>query len=229
MYQLNNIDIIILIVIGVSALIGLMRGLVKEVLSIVGWVLATLAVIYLLPVLNPVISQYFDSGLIAGVVTALFILIAFLVAWILLTGQVVGKVRTSSLGSLDRMLGLFFGIARAVLLVILANILISWIIPRDKQSRALTESKYFQTAGDFAEPVEKLIPAETLESIKKKTKDLTSEEKPEENNENKSESDILFEKLAQPQIKKKLEKESELEGYKPSEQQDLNRLIDMLN
>ena len=47
---LNNLDIIILIILGLSALIALSRGLIKEVLSIIGWVLGSAAVIYLLPV-----------------------------------------------------------------------------------------------------------------------------------------------------------------------------------
>ena len=34
---LNNLDIIILIILGLSALIALSRGLIKEVLSIIGW------------------------------------------------------------------------------------------------------------------------------------------------------------------------------------------------
>ena len=46
MYQLNNLDIIILFVIGISALIALSRGLVKEVLSIIGWVLGTIGNLY---------------------------------------------------------------------------------------------------------------------------------------------------------------------------------------
>ena len=50
MYHLSTLDVIILVVVALSALIALARGLVKEVLSIVGWVLATLAIIYLLPV-----------------------------------------------------------------------------------------------------------------------------------------------------------------------------------
>lgn len=50
---MNNVDVIILIIVGISALIALNRGLVKEVLSIIGWVLATVSIIYLLPVLNP--------------------------------------------------------------------------------------------------------------------------------------------------------------------------------
>ena len=44
---MNNVDVIILFVVGISGLIALSRGLVKEVLSIIGWVLGTIAVIYL--------------------------------------------------------------------------------------------------------------------------------------------------------------------------------------
>ena len=75
MYHLSNLDIIILAVVIISALIALMRGLVKEVLSIVGWVLATVAIIYLLPVCLPFAKQYISSGLLAGVVTSLVIFI----------------------------------------------------------------------------------------------------------------------------------------------------------
>lgn len=108
MYQLNNLDIIILFVIGISALIALSRGLVKEVLSIIGWVLGTIAVIYILPVLTPFAKSYIETGWLAGVVTALFILILFLIVWILFTGKIVGSIRRSKLSGLDRMsLGCF--------------------------------------------------------------------------------------------------------------------------
>ena len=60
--QLNNLDVIILIIVGISALIALSRGLMKEVLSIVGWVLGCAAIIYLLPILNPITEIYVKSG-----------------------------------------------------------------------------------------------------------------------------------------------------------------------
>ena len=112
--QLNNLDIIILIVVAVSTLIAWSRGLVKEVLSIIGWVLATAAVIYLLPVVTPFANKYIETGWLAGVIAALIILILFLVCWILLTANLVSKIRSSKLSSLDRTLGLFFGVARAL-------------------------------------------------------------------------------------------------------------------
>ena len=122
MYQLNNLDVIILIVVGISALIALSRGLMKEVLSIIGWVLGCVAIIYLLPVLNPFTMKYIENGTVAGILTSIVILIVFLVIWILATGKIVSKIRSSKLSGLDRTLGLFFGIARAFLLIILLNI-----------------------------------------------------------------------------------------------------------
>ncbi len=228
---MNNLDVIILIVVAVSALIALNRGLVKEVLSIVGWVLATAAIIYLLPPLLPFAKKFISSGILAGIITALFIFVTFFIIWIYSTSQIIGKIRTSKLNGLDRMLGLFFGVMRAFLLVILFNIMVSWIIPEDKQSEILQESKYYQLAGSFAKPLEEMIPQETLDLIKEKTKSLSDEkeEKPqEENGDNELE---LFEKLAQPRIKKTLKNASakdkeEFDGYHESEREDLDRLID---
>ena len=245
MQQLNNMDIAILVIVGISALIALGRGLVKEVLSIVGWVLAGAAVIYLLPILNPITLKYIESGWMAGIATAAFILIVFMIVWIYATAGVVGKIRTSKLSGLDRLLGLFFGIVRAFLLIVLMYILISWMMPVKSQPDLLKKSKYFQIAGNFAEPIEKLIPKDTLDAIKEKTSEVgltgddddepAAEQKPAEAEKDKDKSDVdaLFEKLAQPQIekmredRKKLQKiKEDFDGYNAYERDNLNRLIE---
>ena len=249
MTDMNNLDVIILIIVGISALIAYSRGLIKEVLSIVGWILGCIAVIYLLPILNPITMEYVKNGTFAGVLTAVAILILFLVCWVLFTAKIVGKVRTSKLGGLDRMLGLFFGIARACLLIILCYILIGWVVPPEKQSPILQESKYYTLAGTFADPIENLIPEETLEKIKNSSflstpkKEKASEEKTIEENkvkekahkiekekeQEKTEQEELFNKLTQPKIKKKnpTQKAKEnFDGYKKNERADLDRLIE---
>jgi membrane protein required for colicin V production len=226
MYQLNNLDVIILVVIAISALIALNRGLIKEVLSIVGWFLSTAAIIYLLPICLPFAKKFVASGLFAGILTALCIFVVFFVVWIYSTSAIIGKIRTSKLNGLDRFLGLFFGVMRAFLLIILFNIMVSWIIPVENQSEVLTESKYYQLAGSFAKPLEEMIPQETLDLIKEKTQML--EQNKEKEDEEKDETLELFEKLAQPQIKKKVKEKlkEEIQGYKESEREDLERLLE---
>jgi len=240
--QLNNLDVIILIIVLISGLIALSRGLIREVLSIIGWVLATLAVVFLLPVAHPLARQYISGDFMSGVVAALAILIIFFVIWIFISASIVGKIRSSKLSSMDRVLGLFFGIMRAFLLVVLLYILIGWITPPQEQPAFFKESKYFQLAGNFAEPIEKLIPQETLKAINEKTaaaltpkKQKEDKKKDKENKEKVSEdiADDLFKKLAQPKIKSKKTEEKKatkerVKGYDKNEQKSLDRLIEAI-
>lgn len=229
--QLNNLDVIILIIVLISGLIALSRGLVREVLSIIGWVLATMSIIFLLPVLHPLTQKYISGDFMSGVVTALVILIVFFVIWIFVSANIVGKIRSSKLSSTDRILGLFFGIMRAFLLVILMYILVGWITPPKDQPDFFKKSKYFQMAGEFAAPIEKLIPHDTLKAINKKTAAALAKEDKKERKVTEDIGDDLFKKLTQPQVKntkKKTEESKKATGYNKSEQKSLDRLIDTL-
>lgn len=241
MQQLNNLDVIILIITAISGLIALCRGLVKEVLSIVGWVLAAVVVIYLLPILTPFAKLYIASSMMAGFVTALVVLIVFYIIWLLSTDRMVGKIRSSKLSALDRILGLLFGVLRACLLVILFNILLTWTLPDEAKSGIFKDSRYFTLAGKFAEPIESLIPQSTIDMIKAKTaktgllEEKEAKEKADQENkkdqEAKDEIDALFEKLAQPKIEKltsdKIEdKVKDFKGYQNNETENLDRLIE---
>lgn len=249
MQPLNNLDVIILIITAISALIALCRGFVKEVLSIVGWVLAAIAVFYLLPVLTPLAQKYIASTMMASIVTALLILIIFYVVWLLSTDKMIGKVRTSKLSALDRMLGLLFGVLRACLLVILFNILMTWMLPEESESEFFADSRYFTYAGEFADPLKELIPQSTIDLIRDKSAEVGLGSKPEEDETEEKDSstdkeeiteeekekaaiDELFEKLAQPKIEKietnKAEEDDKEEfvGYKEEETDNLDRLIE---
>lgn len=233
MYHLNNLDVIILVIVVVSALIAFARGLVKEVLSIIGWVLATAAIIYLLPMFLPFVHNFVSNNLLAGVVTSLSIFTIFFIFWIYFSSHIIVKIRSSKLNSLDRLLGLFFGVMRAFLLIILFNILVSWIVPADSQSEFLRDSKYFKLASSFAKPIEELIPEETLNLIKSKSGDFIKEGEVLSDSNKESiipqDEDVLelFVKLAQPQLKSDTKpKPDNTSGYEKSERESLDRLID---
>lgn len=223
---MNGLDIAIIVIVLISALIALNRGLIKEVLSIIGWFLAVAAVVFLLPVVQPFAEEYIDSELMAIVSSAFAILIIFFILWIYLSSVIIGKIRASKLSGMDRLLGLFFGILRAFLLIILLNILAGWVIPPENQPEMMKESKYFQLAGSFAKPIEELIPEATRDKLHQQ---MTPDEEVAPGVVLDSDLDDLFEKLTQPQIEKKeaKEKEEEPAGYDSSEQKSLDRLIEM--
>lgn len=232
MGQLSNLDVVILIIIALSALLAFYRGLIKEVLSIVGWVLLTLIMIYILPYATPFFNEHIESGFMSGVAASVTIFVIFFIVWFFITAMLTGKIRSSKkLNVADRTLGLFFGVLRACLLIVLVYIAIGWVVPIEEQPSFLTKSKYYNVAGSFAEPLEKLLPQKTLNLIKERKEKSKKKEDDAQADAIQDNIDELFEKLTQPKIapKKTPEKDEQKSGetgYKNSERTNMDRLID---
>ncbi|MDY0884041.1 CvpA family protein [Dongia soli] len=160
---MNFVDICVLAVIGLSALLALSRGLVKEVLSILSWVGAVLAVIFLLPRLRPIAIRYISEPLLADIVTGIGIFVIAIIVLGIINHYLSANVRSSALGALDRSLGLVFGLIRGAVIVSFAYILMTWALPNaasrpDVVREARTEPLVAQGA-DF---LKSLLPADVI-------------------------------------------------------------------
>ncbi len=113
-------DYVLLFILSASVIISLLRGLVREMLSLLGWVVAfVLANLYsaqLAVLLPPVIPGEAVRMMVAFV--ALFIGVRVLMG--LLTLVVEGLVKASGLSLADRGLGAVFGLARGVVIALAA-------------------------------------------------------------------------------------------------------------
>ncbi|MGH3184591.1 MAG: CvpA family protein [Streptosporangiaceae bacterium] len=124
---MNWVDLLVLGVVGLSALFGLVRGLVREVLGIGAWIGAAVLAVLAFPwaaseargaIHNPEIA---DGVAIAAVFLVCLVALSLIAAWI------GGVVRHSALGGLDRTLGLIFGIARGAVLIMIAYIVVGLV------------------------------------------------------------------------------------------------------
>lgn len=110
-------------VFAVSVLLGAWRGLVREVISVLGWVIAFLAANLLAGPIGPSMPEAIPTPELR--VAAAFMAV-FLGALLLtsLAGLLLSKiVRSVGLGGADRLLGAVFGAARGLLLVAAAALL----------------------------------------------------------------------------------------------------------
>ena len=97
---------------------GSRKGFVLSLLSAAKWVLAYILTIYFFPKVKPVFDGMLDSEYVLNIVVGviLFILIIFL---ILLINKAISKVITyTGLGSVDKIFGFFFGIAKSYLIIV---------------------------------------------------------------------------------------------------------------
>ena len=128
---LQALDFVIIAVLLFSASLSLIRGFTKEVLSITGWVVSGYAAIFLGPSLKPVLANYTD---IDWVISGGGMLIVFLIVLIVFSiggGMIASQLKSSSLGPLDRSLGVLFGAARGFFIICSAYLGISSVIPED--------------------------------------------------------------------------------------------------
>ena len=208
MEQLNNLDVVFLIIVGISALVGIARGMTKELLSIAGWVLAAAAVFYLVPIVEPMMAKYIASKLLANIVSGLAILIVFCIFWILTADRLGSVVRSSRLSALDRILGFVFGAARGALIVILVALLISTIIPEESKKGMFKDSQYFQLASNSAEPLKKLVPSDWFEKMKAKTEEMVAIKPKDESEQDNAKADEKAVSSDTSEVKKEKNEES---------------------
>ncbi|MDT0575535.1 CvpA family protein [Croceicoccus sp. F390] len=121
---MTGFDLAVLIVVGFSAIGGIMRGFVHEVLTLCAWVAVVLAIYYLHTPLTAALLEQMDSQTSAAVLAfALLTIIPYGVTT-LFARWAGSRSRASVLGPVDRLLGLGFGIIKGLIIVTLGFSLI---------------------------------------------------------------------------------------------------------
>ena len=157
---LTIFDMIVLVVVAISLVVAFMRGFVSEILSLFAWGGAIFATLYGLPLLRPYVRAHIKPDALADTALVLALAIVSLIIFKLAASYIGDKVRQSRIGALDRMLGLLFGLFRGLLVVCIAYMVISWIIPRDKQPDWIGQARTRSLVEYGSSFLRSLLPAE---------------------------------------------------------------------
>jgi len=114
---MTGFDIIVLLIVGVAAVGGFMRGFVQEVLSLLAWAVTILAIHNLhTPLYEWLLPKVGNASGAATLAFALLLLIPY-AGMKLIAGRLGEKSRTSLLGPIDRVLGFGFGAIKGAIVV----------------------------------------------------------------------------------------------------------------
>ena len=162
---IQGTDAVILVILLISAIFGFIRGFVKETLSVAGWVGAVFLSLYLFPLLQPIAREFILNLLIADILTGAVIFILSLVILSYISHAISEKVKASSLGALDRSLGIFFGIARGVVLLGIAWLIFVQFIPEKDRPDWVLQAKMLPLIEGSGEFVARLLPPDMQENL----------------------------------------------------------------
>lgn len=114
---MTGFDLLVLLIVGIAAVGGFMRGFVQEVLSLLAWGMAILAIYYLhTPLYEWLLLRAGNPIGAATLAFALLLLIPY-AGMKLIAGRLGESTRTSFLGPIDRVLGFGFGAIKGAIVV----------------------------------------------------------------------------------------------------------------
>lgn len=149
----------------VSAMLAMVRGFSREVLSVASWIAAAAAAYFLYPYLEPYALEYTTSKPLASIGSAavIFILVLIIVSYI--TMRLADFIIDSRIGVLDRTLGFVFGAARGILIMVVAVQFLNWLIAEDKQPTWISQAKSKPILDDLGEQLINILPEDADSSI----------------------------------------------------------------
>src|SRR5437763_13738995 len=135
------LDMILIAVMLVSALLAMIRGFMREVLSIAAWVIAAGVTLYSFSKLLPFAKTYFNNDIVAYAVVIGGTFLGTLLVVSVITVRFSDMVLDSRIGALDRTMGFLFGLARGLVIVVVAFLFFAWLVPDRSQPAWVKNAK----------------------------------------------------------------------------------------
>lgn len=146
-------DYVVLLILAVSIVISVIRGLVREVLSLASWIGAFFVAKFGAPVVSDWLPGAVSHPGVRLAIGFVLVMIATVLLFSLVSLQVAKLVKFAGLTGTDRMLGAFFGLARGVAISVVAVLVIGLTpLPQERFWRDAMFRAPLETAAGWMRP-----------------------------------------------------------------------------
>jgi membrane protein required for colicin V production len=150
------VDWALLLVLAISTVVGLWRGLLFEVLSLLGWVAAYIAAQAFAPSVAPMLPVGVPGGALNHALGFALVFAAALIVWGLATRLLRGLIHATPLQLIDRLLGALFGLLRGAVLLLAVTTVV--LLTPAQRSPAWQQSHGAAWLGALLQGLKPLLP-----------------------------------------------------------------------
>jgi membrane protein required for colicin V production len=151
----------------VSAMLAMVRGFSREILSILSWAAAAAAAFFLYPYVLPYLAPYIDHEQVAMAASAGVVFIIALIIVTIITMRLADFIIDSRIGALDRALGFLYGAARGLLVVAVGLLFFNWLVGANPPAW-ITEAKSRPLLEAIGARLQALLPDDPENSFLKR-------------------------------------------------------------
>lgn len=157
-FAFQFLDVVVVLIVLVSAVYATYRGLVAESLAVFGWIAAAYATLYLGPYCAGWIRTMMEPRWLGEVVGYIVVFLVVLIPLHFASSRIAVNVKKSEVGTLDSVLGTGFGILRGIAIIGIAYLVYTSMVPLRDQPDWVREARLWPVMRASAEIVASLIP-----------------------------------------------------------------------
>lgn len=132
--SLNYVDYLSIAILFISAMLSTIRGMTREFLGLVGWFVAIFIAKLSSPVLIPLLDSFISISSIITPISWIIPFFAAFIVWYVFASVVSPSLSRAGLGALDGGMGVFFGLARGAVIIVLCYLVLVFLFGGEKQT-----------------------------------------------------------------------------------------------
>ena len=132
--SLNYVDYLAIAILFISAMLSTIRGMTREFLGLVGWFIAIFIAKLSSPVLIPLLDSFISVSSIITPRSWIIPFFAAFIVWYVFASVVSPSLSRAGLGALDGGMGVFFGLARGAVIIVLFYLVLVFLFGGEKQT-----------------------------------------------------------------------------------------------
>lgn len=213
---LTVFDWIVISIVGLSGILALFRGFIREVLSLMTWLIAAFVTVNYFDDVKVMLEPHIPQKMLLLGISTVGLFIVVLVIFSIINALIMRFLQTGGdISILDSALGMVFGVARGLFILSLAYVMFAVVMPRDQFPDMVKNARTLPVIEASAGFMQHIAPGYTkrLEEVSQQAGE---------------EGERIAREKAEQEIQKMKKDGVDPAKYNPDQRQDLERLLKSL-